>query len=226
MGRPALNLVLALSVSAAVAVATTATILLVAYFAKPVAGIRVEGARMFPESEVWDAVPDHANLLTFNTARLEERIESNPWVKSAEVSKDWESGIVAVEVQERRAVLDGEVGGRRVILAADGTELPGLGGESLARVELDEDQVEDVLEAGRVLEENGLTLASVDGVGPEGIEATVEGEPVIFSRTIGGGQARLLKEVMAKHPDAPLFDLRSPERVVVGGSSSDDGTEG
>lgn len=225
MGRPALNLLLAISVSAVVAVATTATILLVAYFAKPVAGIRVEGARMFPESEAWNAVPDHANLLTFNTARLEEKIDSNPWVKSAKVSKDWESGIVAVEVQERRAVLDGEVGGRRLILAADGTELPGLGGESLARVELDEDQVDDVLEAGRVLEENGLTLASVDGVGPGGIEATVEGEPVIFSGAIGDGQARLLKDVMAEHPDAPVFDLRSPERVVVG-ESSDDGTEG
>ena len=225
MGRPALNVLLAITVSAAVAVATTATILLVAYLATPVAGVRIEGARMFPESEAWNAVPEHANLLTFNTARLEERIDSNPWVKSAKVSKDWESGIVAVEVQERRAVLDGEVGGRRVILAADGTELPGLGGERLARVELDEDQVEDVLEAGRVLEENGLTLASVDGVGPGGIEATVEGEPVIFSGAIGGGQARLLKDVMVRHPDAPVFDLRSPERVVVGGSS-DDGPEG
>lgn len=225
MRRPALNLLLAISVSAAVAVATTATILLVAYFAKPVAGIRVEGARMYPESEVWDAVPEHANLLTLNTARLEEKVDSNPWVKSAKVSKDWESGIVAVEVQERRAMLDGYVGGRRVILAADGTELPGLGGEGLARVELDEDQLADVLEAGRVLEENGLTLASVDGVGPGGIEATVDGRPVIFSGEIGGGQARLLKEVMAKHPDVPVFDLRSPERVVVG-ESSDDGSEG
>ena len=225
MGRPALNLLLAISVSAAVAVATTATILLVAYLAKPIAGIRVEGARMYPDSEAWNAVPEHANLLTFNTARLEERIDSNPWVKSAKVSKDWESGIVAVEVQERRPVLDGEVDGRRVILAADGTELPGLGGERLARVELDEDQVEDVLETGRILEENGLTLASVDGVGPGGIEATVEGEPVIFSGSVGVGQARLLEDVMAKHPDAPVFDLRSPERVVVGGSS-DDGSEG
>lgn len=225
MGRSALNLLRAVSVSAAVAVATTVTILIVAYLATPVAGIRIEGARMYPESEAWDAVPEHANLLTFNTNRLEEKIDSNPWVKSAKVSKDWESGIVAVEVQERRAMLDANIEGRRIILAADGTELPGLGGESLARVELDEDQLADVMEAGRVLEANGLTLASVDGVGPGGIEATVDGKPVIFSSAVGGGQVRLLKDVMAKHPDAPVFDLRSPERVVVG-ESSDDGSEG
>jgi hypothetical protein len=224
MGDSASSLLRAIAVSLAVAAVTTVTIVLVAYLAAPVAGVRVEGARMFPESEAWDAVPEHASLLTFNTEMLEQRVNSNPWVQSAEVSKNWESGIVAVEVEERRAMLDGYVDGRRVILAADGTELPGLGGESLERVELDEDQLEDVREAGGTLRENGLTLASVDAVGPGGIEATVEGRRVIFSDGIGEGQARALRGVMARHPDAPLFDLRSPERVVVGGGAPDGGT--
>lgn len=217
MGDSASSTLRAIAASLAVAAVTTVTIVLVAYLAAPVAGVRVEGARMFPESEAWNAVPEHASLLTFNTEMLEQNIDSNPWVESVEVSKEWESGIVAVEVKERRAVLDGYVDGRRVILAADGTRLPGLGGESLERVELDEDQLEDVMRAGGTLTENGLTLASVDGVGSGGIEATVEGRRVIFSNGIGDDQARALRGVMARHPDAPLFDLRSPDRVVVGG---------
>lgn len=220
MGDSASSVLRAVALSLAVAALTTVTIVLVAYLAAPIAGVRVEGARMFPESEAWEAVPEHASLLTFNTKMLEEKINTNPWVESVEVSKDWESGIVTVEVQERRAVLDGHVGGRRVILAADGTRLPGLGGESLERVELGEDQLEDVVRAGGILTENGLTLASVDGAGPGGIEATVEGRRVIFSDGVGEDQARALRGVMARHPDAPLFDLRSPDRVVVGGDEA------
>lgn len=208
----------AVALSLAVAALTTLVVFLITYPIAPVTGVRVEGARMFPQSEAWNAVPEHASLLTLNTERLEQEIDSNPWVESVEVSKDWESGIVAVEVQERRAVLDGYVGGRRVVLAADGARLPGLGGESLERVELDEDQLEDVQRAGRTLTRNGLTLASIEGVGPGGIEATVEGRRVIFSGDIGDDQAGALRGVMSRHPDAPIFDLRSPERVVVGAS--------
>lgn len=224
MRRSASNSLRAIAASLAVAAVTTATIFLVAYLAAPVAGVRVEGARMYPESEAWNAVPEHASLLTFNTRMLEEKVNSNPWVESTEVSKDWESGIVMVQVQERRAVLDGHIDGRRVIMAADGTRLPGLGGESLERVELDEDQLEDVMRAGEALRENGLTLASVDAVGAGGIEATVEGRRVIFSDGVGDGQARALRGVMARYPDAAHFDLRSPERVVVA-EVSDGGAE-
>jgi POTRA domain, FtsQ-type len=172
---------------------------------------------MFPESEAWNAVPDHASLLTLNTAALEREVESNPWVESAVVTKDWESGIVTVQVEERRAVLDAEVEGRRVILAADGEELPGLGGASLGRVGLDEDQLEEVLEFARILESNGVRLDSVDRAGPGGIEATVEGRRVIFSGSVGGGQVRALRGIMSDHRGPWIFDLRSPQRVVVGG---------
>ncbi len=221
MSGPALRTLLrSLSISAAVAVLTTLTILLLAYLVAPVAGLRVEGARMFPETEAWNAVPEHASLLTLNTEMLERRVESNPWVEGAKVSKNWESGIVTVQVEERRAVLEGEVNGRRVILTADGTELPGLGGADLGKVQLDEDQLEEIVEFGRVLKRNGVTLDSVVEVGPGGIEAIVEGRRVIFSGSVGDEQVRALKDVMRWHPEAPIFDLRSAERVVVGGPSN------
>jgi cell division protein FtsQ len=205
-----------LCIAAAVAALTAATIYMVSYLIYPVTGIEVRGARMFPESEAWEAVPDRASLLTLNPAILERKIESNLWVEGAEVRKNWDSGIVAVEVKERRAVLDAEVEGRRKIFAADGTELPGLGGASLERVELDEDGLEGILRAGRVLESNGVALESVDGVGAGGIEATVGGRTVIFSGGVGEAQAKALPTVMSENPDAPRFDLRTDGRVVVG----------
>jgi hypothetical protein len=214
------NLLAALAISAAVAALTTLVVFVVAYLAVPVAGVQMIGARMFPESEAWNAVPDHASLLTMNAEALEKKLESNLWVKGAMVTKNWDSGIVTVEVKERRAVLDAEVEGRRVVVAADGTRLPGLGGADLERVELDEDLLGEVLEFARVLESNGVRLDSVDEAGPGGIEATVEGRRVVFSGGVGDEQARTLEEVMGEHPDAPIFDLRSPQRVVVGGPSN------
>jgi ribosomal 50S subunit-associated protein YjgA (DUF615 family) len=101
-------------------------------------------------------------------------------------------------------------------LAADGTRLPGLGGADLERVELDEDLLGEVVEFARVLDSNGVRLDSIDEAGPGGIEATVEGRRVVFSDDVGAGQARVLEGVMAEHPDAEIFDLRSPQRVVVG----------
>jgi POTRA domain, FtsQ-type len=214
------NLLRALVISAAVAALTTVVVFVGAYLSVPVAGVQVVGARMFPESEAWNAVPDRASLLTLNTAALERKVRSNLWVKGAVVTKNWDSGIVTVEVEERRAVLDAEVEGRRVIVAADGAKLPELGGADLERIELDEDLLGDVLEFARVLESNGVKLDSVDEAGPGGIEATVEGRRVVFSGGVGDEQARTLEEVMGEHPDAPIFDLRSPQRVVVGGPSN------
>ncbi len=204
----------------AVAALTTAIVLVVSYLIVPVAGVQVIGAHMFPESEAWKAVPDRASLLTLNAASLEDKLESNPWVEGAVVTKNWDSGIVTVEVEERRVVLDAEVEGRRVILAADGTRLPEPGGANLERVELGEDLVGEVVEFAKVLESNGVRLDSVDEAGPGGIEATVEGRRVVFSGEVGAGQARALEGVMSQHPDAPIFDLRSPQRVVVGGPSN------
>ena len=199
---------------------TTMTVVVLSYLTLPVTGVQVAGARMFPESKAWNAVPARASLLTLNTASLEREIESNPWVKRAVVTKDWESGIVTVHVEERRVVLDAEVDGRRVILAENGAELPGPGGASLRRVELDEDQLGEILEFARVLESNGVRLDSVDEAGPGGIEASVEGRRVVFSGSVASRQARALKGIMEEHPEARIFDLRSPERVVVGGPAN------
>ena len=66
------------------------------------------------------------------------------------------------------------------------------------------------------LHEGGLTLESVDRAGAGGIEATVEGREIIFSGNVGERRVVALKRIMPKHPDARVFDLRSPERVVVG----------
>ena len=214
------NLLRALGISFVAATLTTVVVFTASYLTAPVSGVQVVGARIFPESEAWNAVPDRASLLTLNTGSLQKKIESNPWIKGAIVTKNWDSGIVTVEVEERCAVFYGEVDGRRVILAADGTRLPGPGGADLERVELDEDLLGEVVEFARVLESNGVRLDSVDEAGPGGIEATVEGRRVVFSGNVGAGQARALEEIMSEHPDAAIFDLRSPQRVVVGGLSN------
>lgn len=208
------------------AVATTLTVVLVTYFSFPVTGIRVEGALMYPESEAWNAVPDHASLLTLNKEELKRKVQSNPWVQGVKVYENWKSGIVTVQVEERHAVLDAEVEGRRIILSNDGRELPGLGGAGLDRVELDRDQVGEILEFARVLNTSGVRLDSVEGAGAGGIEATVDGRTVIFSGDVDERQARALKDIMPRHPDAQLFDLRSPERVVVGAPAPDETNSG
>ena len=204
------------AISASVAILTALSAFVASYLLYPVTGIEVQGARMFPETEVWESVPNYASLLLLNTETLENSVKSNPWVKGAKVLKDWESGIVTVEVEERRAVLDGDLGERRVVLAADGTELPGLGGADLERVGLDETQLEEISRVGKVLEENGVVLDSVDKVGAGGVEATVGDRHLLFSEGVGEAQARELTNFMYKHLDSPYFDLRSPNRVVVG----------
>jgi len=201
-----------------VAAATTIIVVLLTYLSFPLTGVRVEGARMYPKYEAASAIPDHASLLTLNAVMLQRRVESNPWVQGAEVNENWKSGIVTIEVEERRPVLNAEVEGRRFVLSSDGKELPGLGGAGLERVELDRDQVGEILEFARALHESGLRLDSVGEVGAGGIGATVEGRQVIFSRDVGERRAMALKHIMPEHPDARVFDLRSPERVVVGPS--------
>ena len=171
---------------------------------------------MFPELEAWNAIPNRASLLTLNAATLQEKIESNPWVEGAVVTKNWDSGIVTVQVEERRAVLDAEVDGRRMILAADGTRLPGLGGADLERVELGEDLLGEVVEFARVLDSNGVRLDSIDESGPGGIEATVEGRRVVFSGDISAGQARVLEGRASRRRDLrPPFASEGGCRRVV-----------
>ena len=210
------KLLRAVILSAAVAALTAVVVYAGAYLLFPVTGLEVTGARMFPESEAWQALPDHASLLTLNTGALERNIESNPWVQGAEVLKNWESGIVTVEVKERRVVLSGVVDGREMFFSADGAELPGLGGARLGRVELDAGRLEEVLGIVGALRESGAGLESVDDLGAHGVTVMVNGRRVLSSGDVGRDQARALEGVMEEHPEAPYFDLRSPGRVVVG----------
>lgn len=212
--------------SLAVAALTAVIVYIGAYLAYPVTGVQVEGARMLPETQVLNSVSDRASLLTLNRELLERRLKSNPWVEDAAVLKDWKSGIVTVEVEERRPILKSEVGGREVVYAADGTELPRLGGANLPVVGLNEKRLEKVLSSGSTLEKNGAAVDSIVGAGPGGIEARVEGRRVVFSGVVRDLQARGLPEIMRQNPDAPGFDLRSPERIVVGGASNGSGVEG
>jgi hypothetical protein len=221
------KIVFSIAISAAVAILTALVALAVSYLLFPITGVEVKGARMFPESEVREDIPSYASLFSLNTGILERRIESNPWVKGAKVLKDWESGIVTVEVEERKAVLNGDLGSRQVVVAEDGTELPGSGEANLDRVELDEAQLEDVLRIVEVLEENEVVLDSIDGVGAGGVEATVEGRRVLFASSVESPQIRVLAGFMEEHPQAPYFDLRSPKRIVIGADepSTGSGTE-
>lgn len=221
--QPLLSLVA--SITAAVSAAVLAALVAYAgsYLLFPVTGLEVEGARMFPERGAWQALPDHASLLTLDAATLEQEIEANPWVKGAEVLKNQDSGIVTVEVEERRAVLGGTLGGREVFFAADGTELPGAGGARLTRVGLDEGRLEEVLGIVEVVEGSGIRLEAVSGADASGVAVTVRGRRVLLSGAVAEGQLRALDGLMEEYPEAPYFDLRSPERVVVGAAGEREG---
>ncbi|CAN5726041.1 hypothetical protein BH24ACT22_BH24ACT22_17630 [soil metagenome] len=215
-----------ISLSLAAAALTAIVVYIGAYLAYPVTGIHVEGTRMLPETKVWGAVPNHASLLTLNSKLLERRLESNAWVEGAEVLKDWQSGIVTVEVEERRPVLKGRVDGRQAVFAADGTELPRLGGADLPGIELNEKRLESILDSGQILEKNGSTVEYIEGVGPGGVEALVDSRRVVFSGVVRPGQAETLRGIMEQNPDAGSFDLRSPERIIVGEAPNAGESEG
>ena len=210
----------------AVAILTAITVYILSYLAYPVTGVEIENARMLPETEVWDAVPDHASLLTLNSNLLENRLKTNPWVKGVEVSKNWKSGIVSVKVEERHPMLKGEVDGQEVVFSGDGSELPKLGGVELERVEVGENRLRDILNVTRSIEKNGSSVGLISGVDPRGVTAMVNGRRVIFSKDVGKLQARALPRLMEQNPDAPVFDLRSPGRVVVGDASREEESNG
>lgn len=194
------------------------------YLLFPVEEVRVEGNERLSKPAVLESIPDRASLPTTQARNLEGQLNSNPWVKGIEVSRDWDSGIVVVKVKERDAVLNASlVGGEKVVLAEDGTRLPGLGGASLAEIEVGRMRLEEIREAQEVLEEHGVSVESVEEVGARGVELSVRGPEgakvrALYSDGIGGGQARVLKGLLRERPEVRYFDLRIPGRVVVGGA--------
>ena len=210
------QLLRSISVTIALIALATIAVYIAAYFLLPIKDVQVKGNRMLPKKEVAQDIPDHTSLLTLNSQALKRNLKSNSWVKGVGVTKDWQSGIVTVEVKERHAVLSAEVGKKRIILAQDGTELPGFGGANLKTLKLDRSRLEEIVRAGKVLQRNGIELQSVDASGPGGVRASIRGHRVVFSGDIGRDQVQALVGIMKKNPKAGVFDLRSPERVVVG----------
>jgi hypothetical protein len=202
--------------SGIVALLTGSIAFAAAYLLFPVSGVEVRGATMLPESEVKSAVGDRASLLTLNAEALERRVEANPWVYSASVSRDWDSSIVTVQVEERRAVLNAVVEGQSRVYSADGTELPGTGGRRLPELRLDRSQVEEVLRGVGALRAGGLRVHSVDSVDAGGVSVTVGQQRVIFTGEVREEQVTALRGIMDSQPGAEYFDLRSSGRVVVG----------
>lgn len=187
----------------------------------------MEGNEMLRESAILEDIPDRASLLMIRARDLERQVDSNPWVKGVSVNKSWGSGMVVVEVEERDAVLNASLAsGGRVVLAQDGTELPGLGGASLSPLEVDRVRLDEIRSGQEALEENGVEVESVESAGARGVELSVRGHggraPVLFSDGIGGGQARVLEGLLRERPEARYFDLRTPERVVVGRAPASD----
>ncbi|QIN78832.1 FtsQ-type POTRA domain-containing protein [Rubrobacter marinus] len=182
---------------------------------------------MFPEREAWAAVPDRASLLTLDEERLERRVESNPWVKGAEVLKNQGSGIVVVEVEERDAVLSGDLGRESGVWAVDGTRLPGSGGAPQAGRARRGAAGGDLGHRRGVGGERGAPRLGRRG-GSGGIEATVEGRRVVF----GGTSGRTGPRPRGDHegaPRGPVLRPPLPERVVVGAAEPDvtpDGANG
>lgn len=208
----------AISVSVAVAALTAATVYIVSGLLFPVKGVRVTGNSVVPAREVRAQIPDRSSLLTLNSGLLVRRLETNPWIEGARVLRDWRSGIVTVQVEERRAVLEANVSGKKIFVAQDGTRLPGAGGARLSPVNLDRYELERVVDGIRVLEKNGVRVQRISSVTPGGVYARASGREVVFYGKVTTAQARALKEIMRRNPTAKVFDLRSPERVVVGSS--------
>lgn len=200
-------------------------VLIALYLMFPLNDIRVEGNEMLPDSALLEDVPDRTNLPMIRASDLERGLNSNPWVEGVDVNKDWDSGTVVVKVKERDAALNASLtSGERVVLAEDGTRLPGLGGASLSEIEVGRVRLKEIQEGQSSLERNGVEVESVESAGGEGVELSVKGSEgsgasgskVVFSGGIGGGQARMLDELLSERSEARYFDLRTPGRVVVG----------
>ena len=133
------------------------------------------------------------------------------------MNKDWSSGIVTVKVEERSPFVSGELEGRRFVYSADGTKVPGLGGIGMESVPLDPKRLEEILSAGRTLEENGVAIDSIVGVGPYGVEATVDGRKIIFAEEVRLHRPTHYQNLCSITHKYRVLICGSPERIVVEG---------
>ena len=199
------------------------------YLLFPVEEVRVEGNEMLPKSAILENIPERTSLPMIWARSLEGQVKANLWVEGVNVNRGWDSGMVVVEVEEKDAVLNASLdNGERVVLAEDGSMLPGLGGATLAKIDIDRMRLEEIQDVQRVLEENGVEVESVNSVGANGVEVSLrnpEGSDAraLYAGKVGGGQVRVLKGLLRERPEVQYFDLRSPGRVVVGETKAQGG---
>lgn len=196
------------------------TLAIVSYLLFPVEQVNVEGNQRLPDEEILQNIPERTSLIAISARGLYSNVNSNPWVEGVSVNKSWRSGTVTVQVEERVPSLNVKLqSGGSVVVAEDGTRLPGLGGASLPEVELDADRLDEVQSIQRTLDEGGVEVESVNSVGAQGIVFSVsraEGPDarVIASDEVGSGQVEVLDNLLRERPEARYFDLRTPERVI------------
>ncbi len=199
---------------------------IVSYLLFPVEQVNVEDNQRLPEEEILQNIPERTSLIAISARSLYNDVNSNPWVEGVNVNKNWRSGTVTVQVEERNPSLNVKLqNGESVVVAEDGTRLPGLGGSSLPEVELDADRLDEVQSIQRTLDEGGVEVKSVNSVGAQGIVFSVsraEGQDarVIASEDVGIGQARVLDDLLRERPEARYFDLRTPGRVIANEESA------
>jgi cell division protein FtsQ len=86
--------------------------------------VSVSGNRHLTESQVLRiaGIDGRTNVLWLSTSAVERRLESNPWIRVAHVSRTLPTA-VSVSISERTAVASARVGGRLYLLSADGMVL-------------------------------------------------------------------------------------------------------
>jgi len=163
--------------------------------------------------------------------RLAEAALAFPAVRTIEVSADFPSGL-SVQVIEHRPAALVTAGGRQVLVAGDGSVLPGQSAQgSVPEVELEGKVAGDRLAPGPALDAVRVAgaapspllgkLEDVRRDGEEGIVATLEDGPrLIFGDTDRiaakwAAAARVLADKDAA--GAEYVDLRIPERPAAGG---------
>lgn len=198
--------------------------------------VTVEGVSGSDQGRIVGALTASAERMTtlhLREDQLTAAVASFPTVASVSADPDFPHGLV-IEVTERPPALIAEAGGKQVLVAADGTVLPGVEAadeERLPRLALGE------LPASGLLEGEALEQALIIGAAPgplapliEGVEhddkygVVIEmkgGIPIRFG-TEGGAKAKwAAAAAILADPEltsASYLDVRVPSRPAAGGA--------
>jgi cell division protein FtsQ len=197
-----------LAVAAAVLVIAGGALALTRTGAFHVRSIEVEGASHLPRREVvrLAGISLKDNAVWLDDAAAEHRLESDPWVETAEVRIDlpW---TVTLTVTERSPVAIVDRGGDTTLVAGDGTNLGRVDGRAdLPRIEVpptwvDEQAGSDIDQVAAAIGAMGEELRSRIGrvtLGPAGIELLLkDGVRVVYgSAADAPAKARAISQVL------------------------------